>query len=125
MKIFKYVLGTVPKILENYLIELPKVHRVLSVGMQGLNVCIWAIVDETSPKVRCHFRIYYTGDVVDIDEEVCPRCKGLDGKYWTVDEEWVDVCPECENTSASIFLGRIDSPDGLVFHVFERVSNNQ
>lgn len=62
-RIFKYELfdfGT--RFREDWVeVQMPQGAKVLSVGMQGLKLCIWAIVDTDVPNEGRLFSVYGTG----------------------------------------------------------------
>jgi hypothetical protein len=83
--VYKYVLP----IDDEVRIEMPAFAEVLSVGVQGENVCVWALVDPTIPKLHKTFRIAGTGHPI------------------TESEKWKFI--------GTVFL----YGGGLVFHAFE------
>ena len=81
-------------------VQMPKGARILHVGGQGDEVCIWASVDTERLKELRHFRIYGTGQEFpdDFEEDDPYRAKYGDRYIGTA------------------FCGR------FVWHVFERLA---
>lgn len=48
-----------------FMLDLPSVHRILAVQVQGDDVCLWALVDTETPKVPVAFRVLLTGAEID------------------------------------------------------------
>jgi hypothetical protein len=84
--IFKYELtGTAIDI------KMPDHSEILSVGLQGDKIMVWALVNNALPLVTKSFQVFGTG--WDISNLVAEKLK---------------------------FIGTVQMSDGLVFHVFER-----
>lgn len=60
MKIYKYPL----QIVDSQTIAMPKVRQILSVQVQQGTLCLWALVDETSPVENRCIELYGTGATV-------------------------------------------------------------
>jgi len=73
-------------------IEMPINAEILSAGVQGEEIYIWAIVEPGSPTETRRFQTYGTGHQIDIDPDY----------LWFI---------------GTVFLGSLVFP--LVFHVFE------
>ena len=69
------------KIRGSQTIEFPEFHTVLHVAMQRTEICVWAQVDDKSPKIQKTFQIRGTGQIIDI------RCRNHIG---TVDAKASD-----------------------------------
>lgn len=76
-------------------IEIPCMHRVLSVGMQGEKMVCWALVNPQSKTTTKQLKIVGTG-----------------WTGWYMDDLHLD--------SKYRFIGTVQMPDGLVFHVFDK-----
>lgn len=50
-------------------VAMPKGAQILTAQMQGDRFCVWALVDPDAPKVNRSFRIYMTGQDIDINEQ--------------------------------------------------------
>lgn len=48
-------------VLGEEIFPMPKGSKILSAQMQGVTLCVWALVDTTSPKVRRRLRVCGTG----------------------------------------------------------------
>lgn len=48
-------------------IDMPEDSRILSVQVQDGKVCLWAMVDTETEKVKRNVRIFGTGSPVDLD----------------------------------------------------------
>ena len=70
--IWKYSFG----ITDEAYIEIPGAHRILKVGTQGEDICIWALVGSGSPSQTMHIRVFGTGQ--PIADEVVLRMRYLD-----------------------------------------------
>lgn len=71
---------------------LPENAVILSLGMQGESIVFWALVDDSRSLEERRFRIFGTG--------------------WTIGVERLDKLK---------FVGTVQTPTGLVWHVFELV----
>lgn len=92
--IWKYEL----EITDSQVIKMPKFATILTVQMQGVTPCLWALVDPSNPPIEGReIQIFGTGH--PIENEI-----GMDRKY----------------------IGTIQLHGGsLVFHVFEPISVHQ
>lgn len=64
-KIFKYILPAGDEVR----ILMPAFAEVLSVGAQGENICVWALVDPDMPPLHRTFRIAGTGHPIEDSEK--------------------------------------------------------
>lgn len=75
-------------------IQMPFGAKILSVQMQGENICIWALVVPTNSTQPRYFEVYVTGHNIHCDI-------GIEREY----------------------LGTIKlDNDNLIFHIFERIN---
>jgi len=57
-RIFKYEF----EIQDNIKIEMPVDAKILTVDMQGLKPCVWALVEDSAPKEIRFFKLFHTND---------------------------------------------------------------
>lgn len=50
-------------------VAMPEGSEILVAQLQGPKFCIWALVDPAVPKVNRFFRVYRTGQDIDIDDD--------------------------------------------------------
>lgn len=81
--------------LEHTLVAMPVGARVISAGLQDSGIVVWAIVDEHAPKEYRQFTVLGTG--------------------WGV----------ADNIDKWTFVGTIQAPNGLVWHVFDSTSTTK
>lgn len=62
-------------------IKIPKGFRILNLGIQNDNICVWAMVDSESPSELVSFEIYGTGH--EIIEDANRRYIGTVIKTYT------------------------------------------
>jgi len=62
--IYKYVLN----VERTQHVSTPEGARVLSVGCQGDNICVWALVDPKRPMTQWRYDIYGTGHVFERED---------------------------------------------------------
>jgi hypothetical protein len=64
MNVWKYQLG------DDVTIELPEGAKILHVGMQGIYICLWCLVDPHAPRVERRFKVFGTGEYIDAGEYI-------------------------------------------------------
>ena len=74
-------------------LAMPKGAEVLTVQTQNGDICLWALVDPQNKLEERYFEVYGTGHDIYCD-------MGIERKY----------------------IGTVQLNNGLVFHVFERIS---
>ena len=74
------------------IIEIPLMATILSVGIQGQEIVLWAKVDTDNKITTRKFNTYGTG--------------------WDIDDQ-------CADSAVEVYLGTVTSPEGYVWHVFE------
>ena len=52
---------------DTFAIEMPTNARLLHVGVQNEQACVWALVDPSAPKEQRRFRLYGTGHPIGAD----------------------------------------------------------
>lgn len=68
MEIWKFEIPT-----NDYTVELPSIHRVLSAGVQGSSILVWVLVDpKDSKKVKRRLPVYGTGHTILESDENLP-----------------------------------------------------
>lgn len=63
--VYKYILEPDDEVR----ISMPAFAEVLTVGAQGENICVWALVDPKIPSLKKTFRIAGTGHPITDDEK--------------------------------------------------------
>lgn len=86
--IHKYILG------RQGIIEIPVMATILSVGIQGCEIVLWAKVDTDNKMTTRKFNTYGTG--------------------WDMDDQPSDETSE-------VYYGTVTAPEGYVWHVFEEL----
>jgi hypothetical protein len=95
-KIFKYEL----EIKDEQFINMPSMHRILSVQEQNGKLCLWAIVEEGNKMCNQKILICGTGNLLS---------DGLIGFSYGAPYGFMIN-----------FIGTVQMPDGLVWHVFSK-----
>lgn len=86
--IHKYTLG------RQGIIEIPVMATILSIGMQGREIVLWAKVDTDNEITTRKFNTYGTG--------------------WDIDDQ-------CSEDAIEVYYGTVAAPEGYVWHVFEEL----
>lgn len=76
---------------DDFVISIPHTHRILSVGEQDGHIVMWALVDPNAPTMKKQMTVVGTG--------------------------WQGYV--MDGILSKRFVGTVQMPDGLVFHVFE------
>lgn len=81
--IYKYTVTRVP--FQNK-IEMPKDASILCVNMQGMDFCMWALVDTEMEKEEREFEIVGTGWELDVNMSYVGTCFANHGFVWHIME---------------------------------------
>lgn len=65
-KIFKYPLA----LIGQQTVEMPTTAVLLSVQLQGLDICLWALVQPDLPKSKRVIMIYGTGEAINANDHI-------------------------------------------------------
>lgn len=65
MKIYKYPLTKYPLTIGTTEVELPRGAKILTVDMQGDDLCLWAVVDPMAKTDVRLFRVFGTGHTIE------------------------------------------------------------